>query len=357
MTKRASQGKFGEDNRVRLVDEFLGDKVIDPSEAWKDVYRLLLWVDPRTGMAHCYESDKSQPGRAWYPRSFVFHEWVSDQLVVEPIDLKDNIDLMFRDVLGEVIPAEADEMVAKAVKAQRRLAADRGLFGEQRPMPVPGDDPRLLEIVEQLMPRDPSQRLGTEPVKRVLREIYAHMGSEKKRANLLGRGFENVLDGVIARLPAPPADHGPQRLIETIPGFRPTREGEKAEKVDVFVGDGNRTRFMISAKWSVRADREKQMAADLQTYVHANEWGRDVFDYVWITNEFDPARLVANATKTQNNQLQFSRIVHVCPPALALVHKLEGSGRLRKSPALLKELLEEGRIVGLDSFLQEISAS
>lgn len=345
----ASQGKFSEENRVRIVDAFLGDNVIDPAEAWKDVYRLLLWVDPRTGIAHCYESDKSQPGRAWYPRSIEFHRWVADQLGVEPIDLKDHIDRMFREVLEEVIPAEADQMAEEAREAQQ------GLVDERHPMPVPGDDPRLLEIVERLMPLDPSERLSEDAVKGILREIYAHMGSEKKRANLLGRGFENVLDGVIGRLSAPPAEHGPQRTIETIPGFRPTRDGEKVEKVDVFVGDGRRTRIMISAKWSVRADREKQMEADLQTYIHANEWGRDVFDYVWITNEFDPARLVANATKTQNNQLQFTRIVHVCPQALALVHRLDGARRLGKTPALLKEQLAEGRIVGLDSFLREIS--
>ena len=35
-----------------------------PIPAWKHVYRLLLWIDSTTGLAHCYESDKSQPGQA-----------------------------------------------------------------------------------------------------------------------------------------------------------------------------------------------------------------------------------------------------------------------------------------------------
>jgi len=331
-----------------LIDEFLGDRVIDPAEAWKDVYRLLLWIDTRTGIAHCYESDKSQPGRAWYPRSLEFHDWVSDQLGVEPIDLKDHVDWMFRQVIGEVVGAEADEMVENALRVQRDL------FPDEREMPVPGDDPRLMEIVEQVMPRNPSERLEEHAIRRVLREIRAHMGSENKRKNLLGRGFEDTLDGVIARLANPPAEHGTQRTIETIPGFRPNRDGDKIEKVDVFVGDGERRRIMISAKWSVRADREKQMATDLQTYIQANEW-RDIFEYVWVSNEFDPARLVANATNTLNNQLLFRTVVHVCPEALRVVHKLDGPGTLHPTTAQLKELLDEGRIVGLDAFLRDIS--
>jgi len=346
-----SQGPFGQPNRVRLVNEFLGQRTVDPAEAWKDVYRLLLWIDTRTGIAHCYESDKSQPGKPWYPRSLAFHEWVSDKLGVAPGDLKDHVDWMFRQVVAGVTEAEADEMIANAREIQT------GLFpNAPTKMPVPGDDPRLREIVEPLMPLDPSERLNESGVSSVLRKIYAHMGSENKRANLLGRGFENVLDGVIGRLPSPPAHHGAQTVLEEIPGFRPTRDGDKVEKVDLWVGDGRRRRIMISAKWSVRADREKQMATDLQTYNQMNEW-RDPFEYVWITNEFDPARLVANATNTLNNSWLFDRVVHVCPEALAVVHRFDGARRLGQNPARLRELLEEGRIVGLDAFLREISAA
>jgi hypothetical protein len=350
MSTASSQGPFSQPNRVRLVNEFLGDKSIDPATAWMDVYRLLLWVDNRTGVAHCYESDKSQPGRAWYPRSLQFHEWVSAQFGVDPLDLKDHVDWMFSEVIGAVIAAEADEMITKALSVQQQL------FPQSRGMPVPGDDPRLHEIVESLMPADRAQRPSDGVVNAVLREIYAHMNSENKRANLLGRGFEDVLDGVISRLPSPPAEHGTQKALETIPGFRARREGDKQEKVDLWAGDGARRRVLVSAKWSVRADREKQLPSDLQTYVQANDW-RDLFEFAWITNEFDPARLVANATNTQNNRLLFDSVVHICPEALGIVHEFDGPKKLGRNPGRLRDLLQEGRIVGLDAFLAGISGS
>ncbi|ADB53476.1 hypothetical protein Cwoe_5066 [Conexibacter woesei DSM 14684] len=345
-----SQGPFGQPNRVRLVNQFLGLRTIDPANAWKDVYRLLLWIDTRTGIAHCYESDKSQPGKPWYPRSLEFHEWVSDQLGIAPMDLKDHVDWMFRQVVGAVTEAEADEMIANALGVQESLFA-----GNRKKMPVPGDDPRLREIVEPLMSLSPSERLDEDGINSVLRKVYAHMSSENKRANLLGRGFEDVLDGVIRRLPAPPEHHGAQTVLETIPGFRPTRDGDKVEKVDLWVGDGERRRIMISAKWSVRADREKQMATDFQTYNQMNDW-RDPFEYVWITNEFDPARLVTNATNTQNNSLLFDKVVHICPAALGVVHRFGDGARLGRNPARLQELLAEQRIIGLDAFLRDISS-
>jgi len=57
---------FGAKNRNRLIDQYfsaIGDAEITAATAWRHVYRLLLWADQTTGLAHCYESDKSQPGK------------------------------------------------------------------------------------------------------------------------------------------------------------------------------------------------------------------------------------------------------------------------------------------------------
>jgi hypothetical protein len=340
-----SQGPFSQPSRVRVIDEYFAGRAVDPQTAWIDVYKLLLWIDNRTGIAHCYESDKSQPGKAWYPRSLVFHEWVAAQFGVAAVDLKDHVDWMFRRVIGGVTQAEADEMIAHA------LAVQRELFHDATDLPVPGDDPRLLEIVEPLMAAGPSSRPSEDVIRDVLRKIYAHFGSENKRANLLGRGFEDVLAGVIRRLPAPPHACETQTALEQVPGFRTSRQGDKTEKVDLWVGDADRQRILVSAKWSVRADREKQMATDFTTYVNANNW-RDTFEYVWITNEFDPARLVTNATDTAMNRQLFDAVVHICPDALRLVHHLDDprSG----NPARLRQLLDEGRIIGLADWLRRL---
>lgn len=74
-----------------------------------------------------------------------------------------------------------------------------------------------------------------------------------------------------------------------------------------------------------------------------------------MTNEFDPARLVANATTTEGNQLLFDAVVHVCPQALAIVHELDGPA-LRGTPARLKDLLDNGRIIGLGEWLSRLGS-
>lgn len=97
------------------------------------------------------------------------------------------------------------------------------------------------------------------------------------------------------------------------------------------------------------------MRGDFLTYVTANSV-RDPFEFVWVTNEFDPARLVANATNTEANRHLLDAVVHVCPEALTVVHELDKPG-LRSTPARLKELMQQGRVIGLAEWLRGIAAS
>src|SRR5256885_9960406 len=92
----SSAGPFSHPSRVALVDQYFSDRRIHPSEAWEHVYRLLLWIDRTTGLAHCYESDKAQPGRPWYARSLRFHGWVAEALGQDPSGLASEIDWLFR---------------------------------------------------------------------------------------------------------------------------------------------------------------------------------------------------------------------------------------------------------------------
>lgn len=333
---------------MALIDAYFGNRVVNPTEAWRDVYRLLLWADATTGLAHCYESDKSQPGRRWYARTLDFHDWLAGQFGVPAIELVDQLDWMFREVIQSVADREAEVRTALAARAQTQLLP----FAQ--PMPVPGDDPELRQVIDTLLPNDPSIRPSDELIRGALRQVRTHIGSENKRKNLLGRGFEDVLAGIIRRLPAPPLQMGTQTPIADIPGFREPRTGDKSEKVDLWVGPEEHRRVLASAKWSVRADREKQMRGDFLTYVMSNE-RRDPFEYVWITNEFDPARLVANATNTEANRYLFDAIVHICPDALRVVHELDRA-KLPKTPALLNELLNRERIIGLDDWLGGVAS-
>lgn len=340
-----ADGPFSRPNRVALINRYFGDREVDPRDAWKDVYRLLLWCDPTTGLAHCYESDKSQPGRPWYGRTLAFHSWLGEQLDLSNDSLPDALDWMFRQVIDQVAAEETYRREALAAKA----ADQRSLY--DLTMPIPGDDPELRMLIEPLLPSDPSQRPREDTIRETLRKIRTHIGNENKRKNLLGRGFEDVLIGVLERLEGgSPADFGSQTAIEDIPGFRAPRSGDKSEKIDLWASPSPHRRVLVTAKWSVRADREKQMRGDFLTYVAANSV-RDPFEFVWITNEFDPARLVANATNTESNRHLLDAVVHVCPDALEVVHELDQPG-LPRTRARLKSLLEERRIISLGSWLE-----
>lgn len=343
-----AQGPFSHPNRVALIDRYFADRTVDPGEAWKDVYRLLLWCDPTTGLAHCYESDKSQPGRPWYARTLAFHNWLGDQFDLSNDRLPDALDWMFRKVIEQVAGEEASRREALAAKAEEQ----RGKYDLS--MPAPGDDPDLRVLIEPLFPADSAARPNDEVVRDVLRKVRTYIANENKRKNLLGRGFEDVLGGVLRRLKGgAPAAFAAQAPIEEIPGFRAPRTGDKTEKVDLWVGPSPSRRVLVSAKWSVRADREKQMRGDFLTYVAANSV-REPFEFVWITNEFDPARLVANATNTEANRYLLDAVVHVCPEALAVVHELDAPD-LPDTRARLKDLLAQGRIISLAAWLRGLT--
>lgn len=343
----AEDGPFSHSSRVALIDSYFGDRLVEPSEAWKDVYRLLLWADATTGLAHCYESDKAQPGRAWYRRALAFHSWLATNLGVAPLDLAEELDWMFR----RVIKRSADKEAARRQVLEARALDQIAEFS--RPMPVPGDDPELRDIIEPLL-ADGQHRATDDHIRYVLRQVRTHIATENKRKNLLGRGFEDVLAGVISRLdlPSRPAI-GTQTPIQKIDGFRTPREGDKTEKIDLHVITASGRRLLVNAKWSVRADREKQMLYDFKTYVDCNE-RRELFEYIWVTNEFDPARLVANVTATESNQRLFNTVVHLSPEAVAIVNGLDES-RLTGKRVLLKGILEEGRIVSLGSWLENLA--
>jgi hypothetical protein len=346
--KKLRAGAFSQPARIELIDQYFEARRVDPVDAWKDVYRLLLWADSTTGLAHCYESDKAQPGRPWYARSLAFHLWLAMQFDVAPLELSEELDWMFRQVIKRVANEESAKKEALQVKAQKQIAEIA------RPMPVPDDDPELRDLIEPLFAGSES-RPSDHTIRNVLRRVRTHIANENKRKNLLGRGFEDVLAGIIKRLDFPALPEvGTQTAIQDIDGFRSPRQGDKDEKVDLYAIAPNGRRVLVSAKWSVRADREKQMLFDFRTYVDCN-LRREPFEYVWVTNEFDPARLVANATSTEGNQWLFDAVVHICPQALAVVHKLDRAD-LPETPGRLKALLSDRRIIGLDEWLGNLSS-
>lgn len=190
----ATARAFGAANRARLLKEYFAEAgSITYSNAWQHVYRLLLWIDRTTALAHCYESDKAQPGRAWYARSLAFHDWLSTALGLSPANLGENIDWLFREAVKD--------LASKAIASRNDTYSKQRSAYEGQGFPEPGEDPELVGIVKEILGPWMEGRPPEEEFQKLTRRIHVYMGQENKRRNLVGEGFEDVIAGVISRLP------------------------------------------------------------------------------------------------------------------------------------------------------------
>jgi hypothetical protein len=330
---------FGAENRARLLSRYF-DEVgsITPSNAWQHVYRLLLWIDRTTALAHCYESDKAQPGRAWYARSLAFHDWVSAALDTHPASLGEKIDWLFREAVKD--------LASKAVASRTATYAEQRSLYEGQGFPEPGEDPELVGIIKEILGPWMDRQPPEEEFRNLTRRIYIYMSQENKRRNLVGEGFEDVIAGVISRLPVSQTLEIRNRaLLHDLPGFHAPPPSEKAKKVDLALINRHR-RTLISAKWSIRADREEQFQSDFEAYARLESAGRD-FAYTLITNEFDAARLKAACERRRQNAPLFTHVVHINPEGVLAAY---GDANRGASNAL-RTHVESGRLMDLRSWL------
>jgi hypothetical protein len=335
---------FGAINRNRLIGSYFTASSIDticPSAAWEHVYRLLLWVDQTTGIAHCYESDKCQPGKNWYARSLAFHDWVSRALGSTPTRLAADVDWLFRKAtfdLSLAVLQRAKRLVAAAAR-QRQPYADKDF-------PKPGEDPELISIIREVLGSRIDREPDAETWQLLVQRIRQHVALENKRKNLVGEGFEDVLGHVIERsCRGTQVDVKTRSLLYEIRGFNRPRYGDKPNKVDLaVVRPGMRT--LMTAKWSVRADREKQFTADFNDYVVAESEGKP-FEYVFVTNEFDPARLMRACEKLAANAPMFSHVVHINTDALKATYGISPEHTMQR----VLQYIDAGRLISLEKWL------
>ncbi|MGE3363943.1 MAG: hypothetical protein AB7I34_10895 [Rhizobiaceae bacterium] len=232
--KEAVDRAFGAENRNRLINRYFETSApegINPGNAWQHVYRLLLWSDPTTGLAHCYESDKSQPGKPWYGRSLAFHDWVCGSLGISPSSLAHEIDWLFIKACTDL----AEAMLRREARRNEVAREQRLPYGE-RGFPEPGTDPELAAIIkgtlQSYLAGDPPEEIWHA----VTQKVRQFLAVQNKRKNLVGEGFEDVLAQVVRR--ACGVDETSVRtrsLLFEIPGFNRARQGGKENKVDLAI--------------------------------------------------------------------------------------------------------------------------
>jgi hypothetical protein len=343
--EQAIDRAFGEENRARLLSEFfINTSTIDPADAWKDLYRLLLWPNRTIGLAHCYESDKCQPGEPWYPRSLAFHGWVADHLGTTPAGLTDEIDWLFRRASADLAKLVVEAAHTAKVAKQRAPYEGKGF-------PLPGEDPELTEIILDGL-RHHLSELPPENILRALVErIQVHVGQENKRKNLIGEGFEDALAAVLRRVPgvAQGYEIRTRATLQDLPNFNPGPDSDKLRQVDLaLIRRSDQRRTLITAKWSIRADREEQFRSDFDDYSRLNR-GRK-FDYVLITNEFDAARLVRACERPSGNADLFTGVVHVNPAGPIVAYGKATKVQRWKASKMLRHV-EEKRLTSLEDWL------
>jgi hypothetical protein len=337
---------FGADNRVKLINEFLAATPAAPP--WQLTYRLILWINRTTGLAHCYESDKCQPGKNWHGRSLRFHDWLAGQLGTTPSSLGQELDWLFRKVVVDYAHWVAHNYQRKLARAAAQRAPYVG-----RGFPEPGDDPGIVQIVREVL----GDNLASEPTPEQWRTLTSRIlelvALENKRKNIVGEGFEDVLTAVLKRADVNSRIRADARpLLQEVPGFSNVRSNQKPTRVDLaIVRLADRRRIMVTAKWSTRADREEQFKADWQKYVDAESDG-ETWDYVLVTNEFDPARLKRACSISAGHSRMLTHVVHISPDALRAVYGVSPEPTMQEVLALL----DQGRIVGLDQWVAGLVA-
>jgi hypothetical protein len=340
---------FGAKNRARLLEVYFSEAgAPSPEDAWRHVYALLLWIDRTTGLAHCYESDKTQPGKHWYPRALAFHAWLANALKLPPGELADALDWLFRHATLDLVKHLLARQAVVLARAQKQRAPYEG-----KGFPEPGEDPELVAIIQDVLGAYLSSPPTEEKWRELVQRVRQHVTLENKRKNLVGEGFEDVIAAIVSRATKPGSiEVVARRLLQTVPGFANEKKGDKPNKVDVVLlhlGPGTRT--LVTAKWSIRADREKQFQAEFATYVAAKS-DLKPFDYVLVTNEFDPARLVRACESMAGNAPMFTKVVHINTDALRAVYGTAPEDSMKR----VIEYIDSGRLIGLGSWLASLDA-
>jgi hypothetical protein len=182
--------------------------------------------------------------------------------------------------------------------------------------------------------------------------IQDHMRKENKRKNLVGEGFEDVLREIVLRVRCGRPLAAVTRVsIGEVAGFNAPQRGKKAKKVDLLITDSNSNhRTLVTAKWSIRADREEQFLTDFSEYATLENSGQP-WSYVLVTNDFDAARLVAACdAKRIGNQQLFTHVVHVNPNGVLAAY---GNDPQRSAKAMA-EHVRSARLISLSHWLLEL---
>ena len=333
---------FGRATRMRiLAGYFDGAGEVIAANAWEHVYRCLLWMNESAGLAHIYDSNHMQPGKVFHSRAIRFTDALCARWQVDRSNLARLIDKLFR---GCVV-----ELLRQDVAAATSGGGDENI--------VAGLESELTgEIAAELVAAGVAETKAGPLAQRIELKARHFFTIGNKRKNALGEGFEDLLEILLTKASGIPPDRIKTRTpVSQMPGFRrapPKAKGGRTPREprpDIAVIEGSITHVIATAKWSLRQDRETQLASEYQAF-QMNKTQPTELRYALITNEFDLARLrnVCDAIPGGAGGYIFHNVYHV---ALPLLQETHGA---RFEP--LQPYVQIGKLASLSDFLDDMQA-
>lgn len=331
---------FGRATRMRILDKyFAAAGSVSSSNAWEHVYRCLLWMNEGAGLAHIYDSNHMQPGGGFHGRAVRFTEALCAHWNVDRTGLAQLIDKLFRGCVVELLRREAASASSISDGVEAELESE--LIGE---------------ITRELVAAGVAKADAAPLARRIEVRARQFFTIGNKRKNALGEGFEDLLEILLRRAASiPEAQIKTRTPVSQMPGFRrapPRRPGKKPQREprpDIAIIEDTITHVIATAKWSLRQDRETQLASEYQAF-QMNKVQPTELRYALITNEFDLARLrnVLAAIPGGAGGYIFHNVYHVCLPLLEQTH----GDRF----ADLKPYVQTGKLGSLSDFLDDMKA-
>lgn len=345
---------FGQPTRMKVLERyFAGAGEVTAANAWEHVYRCMLWMNESAGLAHIYDSNHMQPGGNFHAKAVRFTDALCARWGIERRELPTKIDVLFKGCVEELRrqEAEAHQREAAAAKLLDDLVGDTSGSSRQDEMLDPSE--LLVQIKHLLSERGIEDDALAASIESRARDYFT-IG--KKRNNALGEGFEDLLSILIERAAhVPSAKIRLRTPVSKLPGFRkppPPPPGQKRTREptpDIAIVEPDLTHVIVTAKWSMRQDRQQQFAYEFRDF-QGNKTQTTELSYLLITNEFDLPRLsnVADASPTSSGGYIFHQIYHI---NLDLLRETHG-GKLGR----VEHFIGTGKIRSLENFLDDLNA-
>ncbi len=154
-----------------------------------------------------------------------------------------------------------------------------------------------------------------------------------QRQNPLGIAFAELIRHILSRFGAAALEYRTEVPAgELFPGVQ-LQSRSKRPSIDIVASRSGRPAAVISTKWSIRHDRLTDVIDESFSYRSAAMRLGIKLPCIFVTNEFDPARL---DKVLSSDVLAF--VVHVCPRLVTEVCGLNGRlGELKDIPFLVQQ--------------------